>query len=160
MKLNKIHVYDMDGTIVDSSHRYQTASCGTRIDLEHWIANDIPEMIALDSLLPMAEEYKRDLQDESVYVIIATARACNEGDANYLFIERVLGKPDKFIHREGRNDERGGAELKIQAIKPLLNLKQFRNCAIHVFEDNIDYLKKLCDSFNGLGTYIPSKQGH
>jgi len=158
--ITKIDIFDMDGTVIDSTHRYRTMPSGDRIDLDHWIENDIPEMIARDSLLPMAEQYKKACIDPQTYVIIATARACEDGDANYQFIEKHLGLPDKFIHREGRSDTRGGAELKLKGIKPLLNLKQFVNAKVRVFEDNISYLKKMCDTLDGIGIYVPSKQGH
>ena len=158
--IEQIKIYDMDGTIVCSKHRYQTAKCGTRIDLPHWRAHDIPEFISLDSLLPMAEAYKSDLDNPSIYVIIATARACEENDANYQFIAEKLGKPNKFIHRLGPDDNRGGAQLKIQAIKPLLNLKQFKNAVVHIYEDNLKYLQDLRHALNGVGHYIASEQGY
>lgn len=158
--IKEIKIYDMDGTLVCSLHRYKTAECGTKIDLEHWLQHSTEEFISQDKLLPLATEYARDLDNPTVYVIIATARACNKNDANYAFIEKYLGKPDKFIYRQGEKDTRGGAELKIQAIKPLLNLKQFKNAIIHVFEDNLVYLGKMCYSLNAEGHFFPSKQGH
>lgn len=157
--VKRISIYDLDGTVICSMHRYRTNADGTAIDLAYWRAKDIPEEIAKDSLLPMSEQYKRDLLDESVYVIIATARACVPNDANYEFIEKHLGLPNKFIHRQGPDDDRKGATLKIQGIKPLLNLKQFQNAVLTVYEDNIDYLKELCDTLNCNGVYVPSKQG-
>lgn len=155
-----IHIYDIDGTLVCSKHRYRTASCGTRIDLEHWRANDIPEKIMLDSLLPLAKKYKRDLKNPYVYTILATARACLPNDANYRYIRDVLGVPNKFIHRQGVDDCRGGAALKIQAIKPLLNLKPFKKAKIKVWEDNFKYLQDMCQALNASGFLIPSHQGH
>ncbi len=160
MAIKEVKIYDMDGTIVCSAHRYRTDSSGENIDLAHWRSLDIAKFISQDSLLPLAEEYKRDLQNPGIYVIIATARACKKGDANYRFIREHLGNPDKFIHRLGPTDNRGGAELKLQAIIPLLNLKQFANASIKVFEDNISYLKKMCDRLNATGIYIPSVQGY
>ena len=84
MAIKRIRIYDMDGTIVCSLHRYRTItdSNGERIDLDYWREN---EHRALDdSLLPLAEQYRQDLADPETYTIIATAR--------------VLGKPDlEFI---------------------------------------------------------------
>lgn len=161
--IKAIHVYDIDGVLVDSSHRYRTMirEDGKEvIDLQHWREHDKPEFIEKDSLLPMAEQYKSDLKNPEIYVIIATARLCSANDANYHYIEQVLGLPDKFAHRKESDGNTSGAVLKIKAIRPLLNLKQFKNVMIHVFEDNIDYLKKMVDTLGGIGHYIPSKQGH
>ena len=158
--IKRIHVYDMDGTIVSSLHRYRTAECGTRIDLPYWREYDNERFIHKDSLLPHAAQYKKDLQDPSIYVIIATARACEPGDANYKFIQRRLGLPNKFVHREGVEDTRGGAQLKIQAIKPLLNLRQFKNASLHIWEDNVKYLEDMVSALGGTGHLVPSAQGH
>lgn len=158
--IKEIKIYDMDGTIVDSSHRYRTLPCGTKIDLDFWIANDTPEMIAQDKLLPLAEEYKQDLMNPEIYVIIATARGCSKNDANYDFIRENLGFPDKFVHRNTMADRRGGAALKIEAIKPLLNLRQFRDAVVKVFEDNAKYLSDMCEALNATPIYCHSVQGH
>ena len=161
--IKAIHIYDMDGTVVDSSHRYKTIirEDGKEvIDLPYWRKYDKPEYIWQDSLLPLAEQYKEDLKNPEIYVVIATARLCYESDVNYQYIEQVLGLPDKFIHRKETDGNTSGALLKIKAIRPLLNLKQFKSAMIHVFEDNIDYLKKMVDTLGGMGHYIPSKQGH
>lgn len=161
--IKQIKIYDMDGTIVDSSHRYRSRIDENgieRIDLDFWRKHDIPEFIAKDSLLPLAKEYKADLLDPETYVIIATARACTAGDANYQYIENVLGLPNKFVHRQGIDDKRGGAALKIQAIKPLLNLKQFKNALVKVFEDNKAYLQDMCHALNATPIYCKSNQGH
>ena len=91
-KITKVSIYDMDGTIVDSSHRYRTIvdENGERIDLAYWRENEYRAME--DSLLPMAEQYRRDIQDENCYVIIATARVMNDPD--WQFVKEVLGEPD------------------------------------------------------------------
>jgi hypothetical protein len=111
-----------------------------------------------DSLLPLANFYRSTLADNSIYTIIATARIWCELTEE--FVREHLGYPNKVVGRIDRDDTRGGAELKIQAIRPLLNLKQFQDVEIHVFEDNATYLKKICDSFNAIGHYYPSVQGH
>ena len=160
--IKKIAIYDLDGTLIDSSHRFKIGDNG-RIDLPHWRKNDIPVMIEKDSLLELANRAKSDISNREIYVIFATARACVEGDANYSYIAKHFGTPDKFVHRQGVDDNRGGAALKIQAIKPLLNLKQFKNSVVHVYEDNVDYLKDMCYAFRSthktVGHFNPSYQG-
>ena len=157
--IKQIHIFDADGTIINSTHRYRTIN-NKRIDLVYWRKHDTREFIEKDSLLPHSAQYEISMQNPEVYVIIATARACHKNDANYEFICRHLGFPDKFVHRQGENDARGGAELKIDAIKPLLNLKQFKNAVVHIWEDNRKYLDDLCKAFDGIGHFVPSSQGH
>ena len=153
--MKKIAIYDMDGTIVCSLHRYRTMPCGTKIDLQYWRENEYRAME--DSLLPLAEQYKKDLQDTETYVIIATARILR--DADMQFINNILGKPDYIISRK-ENDNISGGLLKINGLAKFFNLKQFKNAAAVFYEDNATYLKTVCDRFNIKGVYIPSKQGH
>jgi len=154
--MKKIAIYDMDGTIVCSRHRYRTDSTGTKIDLAYWRENQYKAFD--DSLLPLAEQYKSDLINPDVYVIIATARILNQPDIDFINIK--LGKPDYIISRKD-NDSRSGGLLKILGLKKLFSLKQFQKVKDIIFyEDNTSYLKAVCDYFNITGVYIPSKQGH
>ena len=156
--IRKISIYDMDGTIVDSTHRYRTVIENgiEHIDLQHWRENEYRAMD--DGLLPLAEQYRTELNDPSVYVIIATARVIR--DADNQFIREILGVPDYIISRRGDTDTRSGKELKIKGLQKFFNLKQFRKADAIFYEDNVQYLKAVCDHFNIMGVYIPSKQGH
>jgi hydroxymethylpyrimidine pyrophosphatase-like HAD family hydrolase len=154
----KLAIYDMDGTIVDSSHRYRTILGEDnieRIDLEYWRENEYRAM--QDGLLPMADKYIEDLKDSSTYVIIATARVIQGPDMQ--FINEVLGKPDYLISRK-KGDNQSGKTLKINGLQRFFNLKQFKTADAVFYEDNIQYLKAVCDHFNIRGVYIPSTQGH
>lgn len=152
--MKRVTVYDMDGCIVCSLHRYQTIE--GKIDLEHWRKNE--PLCYLDSLLPLAEQYKKDLSDSDCFVIIATARELKNPDFN--FIRNVLGQPNHIIGRK-IGDSRSGGLLKVLGLKKLFSLKQFRGIKdITMYEDNISYLKTICDYFKCKGVYIPSMQGH
>jgi hypothetical protein len=154
--MKRVAIYDMDGTIVCSLHRYKTID--NKIDLQYWRENEHRAMN--DSLLPLAEQYKKDLADNDCFVIIATARILHKPDM--MFIETVLGKPDHIISRK-ENDSRSGALLKVLGLNKLFSLKQFskiKSDMIIFYEDNVSYLKAVCDKFNCTGVYIPSKQGH
>ena len=156
-KIKRVAIYDMDGTIVDSSHRYRTITDenGTRIDLDHWRENEFRAMD--DGLLPMFEQYRQDLKDENCYVIIATARVMNAPD--WQFVNEILGMPDYFISRRN-GDSQSGKTLKINGLAKFFNLVTFKNAEFVFYEDNISYLKAVCDRFNIRGVYIPSVQGH
>jgi phosphoglycolate phosphatase-like HAD superfamily hydrolase len=156
-KIKRVAIYDMDGTIVDSSHRYRTIvdENGERIDLQYWRENEFRAMD--DSLLPMAEQYRADLRDEECYVIIATARVMHDPD--WQFVKEILGEPDYFISRKD-GDAQSGKTLKINGLAKFFNLVTFKNAEFVFYEDNVSYLKAVCDRFNIRGVYIPSMQGH
>ena len=153
MGIKRVSIYDMDGTIVCSMHRYRTI--GDKIDLAYWRENEYRAMD--DSLLPLAEQYKADLADSECYTIIATARVL--GDADRKFIAEILGNPDYIISR-AKDDNRSGGLLKVLGLQKFFNLKNFQNAAFVFYEDNATYLKTVCDKFNIRGVYVPSKQGH
>lgn len=157
MKISRVAIYDMDGTIVDSLHRYRTVvtESGERIDLDYWRENEYRAM--QDGLLPLAEQYRRDLADPSCYVIIATARVMHEPD--WQFVRENLGEPDYFISRR-EGDTQSGKTLKINGLAKFFNLVNFKDADFVFYEDNVEYLKAVCDRFNIRGVYVPSKQGH
>lgn len=154
--VSRVVVYDMDGTIVCSLHRYRTVIGPDnieRIDLPYWRENEY--RAGDDSLLPLAEQYRQDLQDENTYVIIATARVLNSPDRK--FIREILGQPDAIISRAA-NDSRSGGLLKVLGLKKYYQV--FQSADWTFYEDNAVYMKTVCDYFNIRGVYVPSKQGH
>jgi hypothetical protein len=162
MAIKRIRIYDMDGTIVCSLHRYRTMvrEDGKEvIDLAYWRENE--KLAYNDGFLPLVETYRADLADPECFTIIATARVLNGPD--YAFIADKLGMPDHIISRKD-GDTRSGGTLKVLGLRRLLSLCQFQGISDMVFfEDNKDYLTTVVDAFfdRGMrGVYIPSKQGH
>jgi len=153
--MKTIRVFDLDGCLADSSHRYALGNDG-KIDLQHW--RDNSHKVLQDAPLPLCKRYIEGMKDPDVYTIIATARVWCENSTKWVL--RHLGQPDKLVHRQGNDDMRGGAALKIEAIKPMLNLRQFKDVQVEVYEDNHTYLRDLCHALNARGFYIPSPQGH
>ena len=156
--IKQVNIYDFDGTLVDSSHRYRGMICADgveRIDLDHWIENE--HLAINDSLLPLMEQFRKDTENPEVFVIIATARVWCEVTQEFADIHGI--EPDLLVARTNRADCRGGAELKIEGIAPLLSQEKFSNAEVHVFEDNDSYLDKLCKAFSAIGHFIPSNQG-
>ena len=156
-KITKVSIYDMDGTIVDSLHRYRTiiGDNGERIDLDYWRENEYRALD--DSLLPLAEQYKADLKNDNCFVIIATSRVLRAADNQ--FIAEILGEPDYIISRKD-GDTVSGGKLKIAGLAKFFNLLNFKDAEFTFYEDNITYLKAVCDRFDIRGVYVPSKQGH
>ena len=87
--LNRINVYDLDGTVICSLHRYRTIkeNGAHRIDLDHCRANG--KHALKDSFLPLAAKYHSDLKYDYIYKVIPPARLFNEPDK--FFINNVLG---------------------------------------------------------------------
>ena len=149
--IKEIHVYDMDGTIVCSMHRFRTNESG-RIDLQYWLDNE--HKAYDDTLLPLAEQYKAQLKDPSILVAIATARVLSKPDLD--FIQDKLGKPDYIVSRSHRDDTRKGADLKIQGLSKLF--KEFNHIKKRFFyEDNLDYLLPVANAFNMEAHSLPLK---
>lgn len=140
--IKRIHIYDLDGTVIDSDHRYRNLPNGS-IDLPYWIRMATPENIARDTLLPLAEQYKRDLLDPSTYVVVATARQM--ADADYHFLASHLGMPDHLISRKV-GDSRADFVLKVAGLRKLFSLRQFAMTAKKFWDDNplnIQHVSKL-----------------
>lgn len=156
--IKEIHVFDFDGTLVDSSHRYRLNPETGRIDLQYWIDNE--HRALEDSIIPEMVAHFRELnRNPEVFCMIATARIWCE------LSEQFAAQHDLQCHvvaRRGRDDSRGGVKLKVTGINRLLNLKQFRNVEeIHVYEDNLDYLNGICNTYDiAIPHFIASNQGY
>lgn len=95
------HVFDLDGTVIDSRHRYQALPCGN-IDLPHWLANCTREQTFKDSLLPRANTMRR-VFNEGHHTIVCTSRTVSAIwadflDSHGLYADAILARP------EGCND--------------------------------------------------------
>ena len=77
-----LYIFDLDGTVIDSSHRQNTLPDGS-LDLAHWIENNTPEKILSDSLLPLAEKM-REVNRKIDTVAIITARVIQDADLAFL----------------------------------------------------------------------------
>ena len=78
----KIRIYDLDGTIIDSSHRARHDENG-KLDLDHWKANNTKENIFKDDLLPMYWQLVADYKNGD-HIILCTAREMGKWDYEYL----------------------------------------------------------------------------
>ena len=92
-----LYIFDLDGTVIDSSHRQNTRPDGS-LDLAHWIENNTAEKILADSLLPLAEKM-RSVRSAKDTVAVITARVIQDADLaflkrndlrfNYLFSDNI-----------------------------------------------------------------------
>ena len=77
-----IYIFDLDHTVIDSSHRQITRADGS-LDLDHWIENCTRQKIFADSLLPLAR-LMRSAYSQGHDVIVCTARVLSAHDYAYL----------------------------------------------------------------------------
>jgi hypothetical protein len=90
------YIFDLDHTVIDSTHRQLTKADGS-LDLAHWIENNTPEKIAADKLLPLADTMRQRIA-QGREVIICTARVMGEHDYQFLkdhglFVPVILSRP-------------------------------------------------------------------
>ena len=107
-------IWDLDGTVIDSSHRYSTLANGD-IDLPRWIADNTRENIEQDKLLPLAELMKSNYRLGDT-VIICTARVLGVWDKVFLAEHGI--KAD-FVLSRALGDNRGDADMKRQKLLAL-----------------------------------------
>ena len=128
--IKNISIFDLDGTIIDSSHRQATLPDGT-LNLSAWKENATPEKIFDDKVLPLATQVRRR-QKAGDYVMVCTARQMS--DADFEFLQNVGICPDKIISRPDGNNTPDG-ELKAKQLNSFLSLKQFAKANKVMFDD-------------------------
>jgi hypothetical protein len=117
---NKLNIFDLDGTVIDSSHRRQYNPDGT-LNLNAWRACS-RETIMRDSLLPLARTM-RELIASNKMVAICTSRVLNETDWEYLEIHQIL---PRIIISRVEGDTTPDAEFKTRELKWSFNALTLR----------------------------------
>ena len=79
----KIVVFDLDGTVIDSTHRTPNNPDGT-LDLQGYYENRTRANIFKDTLLPLAEVMKERYRDGNYHVVVCTAREIDQDDLDFL----------------------------------------------------------------------------
>lgn len=149
-------IFDLDGTVIDTSHRYRNGPDG-HIDLEYWFENSTPEMIALDKLLPLADVMRR-YYDEGHTVIICTARGWTlnhplmrhvPGPMYEAFFEANGLKHHHLLYREMAGSDHltmGDGELKTRLLNDLATREgwpsDWRKDAC-MFDDNVRVIEQM-----------------
>ena len=131
-------IFDLDHTVIDSSHRQLTRPDGS-LDLDAWRANCTADKINADTLLPLARTM-RLAYAKGHNVIICTARVLSRHDLTYL-ADNDLRYHVLLSRDEG--DNTGDALLKRRAL-----LSHFRGQPVArwarrsvFFDDNQGVLK-------------------
>lgn len=138
-------IFDLDGTVIDSTHRQATKADGS-LDLDHWFENNTADKILSDSLLPLAESM-RALAAIGHTIVICTARAIQNADKLFLAMNNL--PYNTLLHREIGNME-GDASLKIRLLEEYFIGQGFNNAAEAkpiMFDDNL----KVIDAMLSIG---------
>lgn len=153
--IKRINIYDLDGTVIDSSHRYRAINgC---IDLKYWRQNE--HKCLHDGLLPLASQFIDNINNPEVYVIIATSRVlCSNC---YKFIRQNLGVPNHIISRRGNWDKRRAFDIKADGVNKHLFYKGLSLLPKYFYEDNLETCQIVAAKVpNCKGIFVKSKQGH
>lgn len=107
-----ITIFDLDGTVVDSSHRILTLPDGS-IDISHWRANSTYQKVMRDRELPLANHW-RNLTKSGKPVLVCTARVMRAADYAWLREHGLFA--DLILSRKTENDTRSGVEQKTEQL--------------------------------------------
>ena len=145
-----IYIFDLDHTVVDSSHRQATRPDGS-LDLDHWREHSTPRLIERDTLLPLAHEWRKLLKRGHT-VLVCTARVMGPADYFY-FGSRGLFADTVISRTEG--DRTPDDLLKLRGLKRYcrengISWARFCRTAI-MFDDNKNVINTLVS--NGLTCY-------
>ena len=138
------YIFDLDHTIVDSSHRQATRPDGS-LDLDHWRENSTPAMIEADTLLPLAHEWRK-VYRKGAGIIVCTARVMGPADYRYLTSRGLFA--DKVISRR-EGDRTPDDLLKLRGLKQYcaenrISWRRFVKTAV-MFDDNLNVINTLAN---------------
>lgn len=132
MAYKRIVIWDLDATIVDSSHRTPNHPDGT-LNLPLYLKMKNRESTMKDTLLPLAAVWKNLCKDEN-YIVVCTARTWADFDQEFLDVNGLHA--DKIIARfTERHNHMRDPELKRKGLSYLFYLKQFKNLPKFMFDD-------------------------
>jgi hypothetical protein len=115
-------IYDLDGTVINSSHRQLSKVDGT-FDLDHWVENCTPNKIFRDSLLPLARVMRNQIRC-GMRVVACTSRVCSEADFAFLKLHGIW--PSAILHRSP-NDRRSDGPYKISKLLGYFSINELED---------------------------------
>ena len=135
-----IKIFDLDGTVIDSTHRQTYREDGT-LSISNWRENNTPELIAQDKLLPLAKQM-RTAYNRGDYVIICTAREIGAADYDFLRLHDL-----KFNAIVSRTNDLPDFAMKLYGLHNLcrqLRISWARFCkAAIMYDDNLSVIEGL-----------------
>jgi hypothetical protein len=138
------YIFDLDHTVVDSSHRQATRPDGS-LDLDHWREHSTAKLIERDTLLPLAHEWRK-IHRKGGEIIVCTARVMSIHDYRYL-TSRGLFSPTIISRRDGDNTP--DDLLKLRGLKQYCRTKRISWGAFCrstvMFDDNQGVINTLAN---------------
>ena len=130
-----ICIYDLDGTVIDSSHRATHDEQGN-IDLANWKAKSTKDFIFQDSLMPLYAQLQEDYKNGNM-VILCTARELGKWDLEYIhmhniYYDRVISRPKGSMEIDYK--------LKKNQLRYLFTLPQYKEKEKIFYDDNSNNL--------------------
>ena len=138
-----IKIFDLDGTVIDSSHRTRFFADGS-LDLAYWQANATPRKIAADKLLPLAKQMQSAYARGNCLVMVCTARVMTHSD--FLFLD-MHGLKYHAITSRPEGETMPDFALKLYALHGLCSENGWswaRFCEMAVmYDDNLSVINSL-----------------
>ena len=145
-----IAVFDLDGTVIDSSHRALTNEKGG-INIENWRTHT-REQILNDKELRSFRLCEILQANPNIRTWICTSRNLSRADRDLLDNLGIRGA-DLILSRD-RNDNREDVPFKLAKIKKRINLPSIRGREKIFFDDRADIRKAMSE----LGFTCPAPQ--
>jgi hypothetical protein len=137
-------IFDLDGSVIDSSHRYQSLENGD-IDLPFWLENNTPENCHKDTLLPTVRTMRKDYK-AGCTIIVCTARVLSAWDYEFFMNNDI---PYHFMLDRPNGCVSGDSALKDMQLRIYAhqhNISWARFCRESMFfEDNDSVLSHMRD---------------
>ena len=149
MKKTQIFIFDLDDTVIDSSHRATLTAINGQIelDLDAWKQDSTYENIMKDSLLPLANYMRECINAEHTYVWVCTARNMQSADHDYLAKHGLT--PNLVLSRQ-LDDDTADHILKRKMISK--TLKKLLNEKLDGIIDSSN-TKTYCKTIRRLGCF-------
>lgn len=146
-------VFDLDMTVVDSSHRHVSKPDGS-IDLAHWFENC--HRVSDDTLLPLAKAVRR-LYDRGHHIVLCTARCMQMADWDWIARHSeelphhiLYSRKGRFVGKDSAEyansyygfigDARSDELIKLEQVQEYIEsigFKTFEEANVIIFEDNL-----------------------
>lgn len=133
----RTYIYDLDGTVIDSSHRRRFTKDGN-LRLSYWRSHNTRKDIFGDSLLPLAKHMKMKMINN--IVLICTAREISQNDLD--FLESKGLRYDHILSRP-KGVQTADHILKYYQLKNFLKDNMYLPKRKIMYDDSIENLKEI-----------------
>jgi len=133
----RLYIYDLDGTVIDSSHRRKFDTNGN-LRLSYWRSHNTRKDIFGDSLLPLAKHMKKKMIGN--IVLVCTAREISQNDLDFLEnnglrFDHILSRP-KGVNTEDHI-------LKYHQLKKFLVQNPYLPKRKIMYDDSMENLQEI-----------------